>query len=126
MKPGHTFDIEGAAGLRRGGDGSILHQGVQLLAMGGGEAQRITHVSGGASNPQWRRDGKAILFESAYARDTYQRIIGTPTGLVRCVFNGVTATEFDPVALAEDATDVAYVGEFRHIKGADILIDVND
>ncbi|HVV43253.1 MAG TPA: glycosyltransferase family 4 protein [Nitrobacter sp.] len=64
-----------------------------------------------------------FLFESAFARDTYQRIVGTPAGLVRCVFNGVTADEFDPVTLAPDATDVAYVGEFRHIKGADLLID---
>src|ERR1700722_2555785 len=65
-----------------------------------------------------------FLFESAFARDTYQRTIGTPTrGLVRCVFNGVTANEFDPVALAPDATDLAYVGEFRNIKGADLLID---
>ena len=39
-----------------------------------------------------------FLFESAFARDTYQRTIGTPKGLVRCVFNGVTADEFDPVA----------------------------
>jgi glycosyltransferase involved in cell wall biosynthesis len=64
-----------------------------------------------------------FLFESAFARDTYQRTIGTPKGLVRCVFNGVTANEFDPVVKAEDATDVVYVGEFRHIKGADLLID---
>jgi glycosyltransferase involved in cell wall biosynthesis len=64
-----------------------------------------------------------FLFESAFARDTYQRIIGTPGGLVRCVFNGVTASEFDPVTLADDATDIVYVGEFRHIKGADLLID---
>jgi glycosyltransferase involved in cell wall biosynthesis len=65
-----------------------------------------------------------FLFESAFARDTYQRTVGTPTaGLVRCVFNGVTADEFDPVVKADDATDIVYVGEFRHIKGADILID---
>ena len=65
-----------------------------------------------------------FLFESAFARDTYQRTIGIPaTGLVRCVFNGVTAEEFDAVTLAPDTTDVAYVGEFRHIKGADLLID---
>jgi glycosyltransferase involved in cell wall biosynthesis len=65
-----------------------------------------------------------FLFESAFARDTYQRTIGTPkAGLVRCVFNGVTAAEFDPVTLATDATDVVYVGEFRHIKGADLLIE---
>ena len=64
-----------------------------------------------------------FLFESAFARDTYQRTIGTPKGLVRCVFNGVTADEFDPVAKAAEATDIVYVGEFRHIKGTDLLID---
>jgi glycosyltransferase involved in cell wall biosynthesis len=64
-----------------------------------------------------------FLFESEFARNTYQRTIGTPTGLVRCVFNGVTADEFDPIVTADDATDVVYVGEFRHIKGADLLID---
>lgn len=64
-----------------------------------------------------------FLFESAFARDTYQRIVGTPKGVVHCVFNGVTAEEFEPVVIADDATDLAYVGEFRHIKGADLLID---
>ena len=64
-----------------------------------------------------------FLFESAFARDRYQRMIGKPSGLVRCVFNGVTASEFDSITVAEDATDIVYVGEFRHIKGADLLID---
>jgi glycosyltransferase involved in cell wall biosynthesis len=64
-----------------------------------------------------------FLFESAFARDTYQRIIGKPKSVVRCVFNGVTADEFDPIRKADDATDLAYVGEFRRIKGADLLID---
>lgn len=63
-----------------------------------------------------------FLFESAFARDTYERVIGKPAGLVRCVFNGVAASEFDPVTVAEDATDLVYVGEFRAIKGADLLI----
>ncbi len=64
-----------------------------------------------------------FLFESAFARNTYQRTIGLPSGLARCVFNGVTADEFDPVVRAADATDIVYVGEFKHIKGADLLID---
>jgi glycosyltransferase involved in cell wall biosynthesis len=64
-----------------------------------------------------------FLFESAFARDTYQRVIGKPTGPVHCVFNGVTAAEFDPVTPADDATDLVYVGEFRRIKGADLLIE---
>jgi glycosyltransferase involved in cell wall biosynthesis len=64
-----------------------------------------------------------FLFESAFARNTYQRIVGTPKGAVHCVFNGVTPEEFEPVVIADDATDLAYVGEFRHIKGADLLVD---
>jgi glycosyltransferase involved in cell wall biosynthesis len=64
-----------------------------------------------------------FLFESIFARDTYQRTIGKPSGLVRCVFNGVTSGEFDPVVKSDDATDLAYVGEFRNIKGADLLVD---
>jgi glycosyltransferase involved in cell wall biosynthesis len=35
----------------------------------------------------------------------------------------VTAAEFDPITKAQDATDIVYVGEFRHIKGADLLVD---
>lgn len=64
-----------------------------------------------------------FLFESAFARDTYLRVVGTPNGLVRCVFNGVAESEFAPVATAPDATDLVYVGEFRIIKGADLLIE---
>jgi glycosyltransferase involved in cell wall biosynthesis len=64
-----------------------------------------------------------FLFESAFARDTYQRGIGMPAGLVRCVFNGVTTAEFESVVTADDATDIIYVGEFRHIKGADLLVE---
>ncbi|MET4390118.1 glycosyltransferase involved in cell wall biosynthesis [Bradyrhizobium sp. F1.4.3] len=64
-----------------------------------------------------------FLFESAFARDTYQRIVGTPKGVVHCVFNGVTPEEFEPVVIADDATDLTYVGEFRHIKGADLLVE---
>ena len=64
-----------------------------------------------------------FLFESLFARNTYQRVIGTPSGLVKCVFNGVTADEFEPVVPDDDATDICYVGEFRHIKGADLLVD---
>ena len=64
-----------------------------------------------------------FLFESAFARNTYVQKVGTPDSLVRCVFNGVNAGEFEQVSVANDATDLVYVGEFRHIKGADLLID---
>ena len=64
-----------------------------------------------------------FLFESGFARGTYERMIGRPRGVVRCVFNGVTSSEFDPITVANEATDIVYVGEFRHIKGADLLIE---
>jgi dipeptidyl aminopeptidase/acylaminoacyl peptidase len=38
---------------------------VYILSLAqGGEARRLTSISTGASNPKWRPDGKAILFES--------------------------------------------------------------
>jgi len=36
----------------------------------GGEARRLTSLSTGATNPKWRPDGKAILFESLVYPDT--------------------------------------------------------
>src|SRR4029077_4952124 len=36
-----------------------------LDLVAGGEARRLTDASTGASNPKWRNDGKAILFESS-------------------------------------------------------------
>ncbi len=64
-----------------------------------------------------------FLFESGFARDTYLRVVGAPRGLVRRVFNGVAESEFTPVATAPEATDLVYVGEFRAIKGTDLLIE---
>jgi glycosyltransferase involved in cell wall biosynthesis len=64
-----------------------------------------------------------FLFESAFARDTYYALVGQPQGEVHVVHNGVTAAEFAPVTPVPDVTDLVYVGEFRRIKGPDVLID---
>ena len=69
------------------------------------------------------RRTELFLFESAFARDTYRAIVGAPRGIVRVVPNGITAAEMAPIEPAPDAADIAYVGEFRRIKGTDILID---
>ncbi len=45
-------------------DGDTADQVYVLDLSHGGEAQRITHLSTGAFDPQWRPDGMAILFES--------------------------------------------------------------
>jgi dipeptidyl aminopeptidase/acylaminoacyl peptidase len=40
------------------------HPQIYVLPLQGGEPVRITKVTNGASDPQWRPDGKAILFQS--------------------------------------------------------------
>ena len=64
-----------------------------------------------------------ILFESAYARDVFHARIGAPAALVRVIHNGVTAAEFAPLAPDADARDLVFVGELRHLKGVDVLIE---
>jgi glycosyltransferase involved in cell wall biosynthesis len=64
-----------------------------------------------------------FLFESEFARNTYQGIVGTPRGTVRVVPNGISADEMAPVTPALGAADIVNVGEFRRIKGTDVLID---
>ena len=50
-------------------------------------------------------------------------MVGAPRGIVRVVPNGISAAEMAPVAPDPDAADIVSVGEFRHIKGTDVLID---
>jgi glycosyltransferase involved in cell wall biosynthesis len=64
-----------------------------------------------------------FLFESAYGRDAFTAKIGTPRALVRVVHNGVTQAEFADIAPQPDATDVVFIGELRHLKGVDVLLD---
>ncbi len=67
--------------------------------------------------------GDLFLFESAYSAEVFRRKIGKPRGLVRVVHNGVSRKEFAPIVPASDATDLVFMGEFRPVKGIDILID---
>ena len=67
--------------------------------------------------------GDLFLFESAYSAEMFRRKIGTPNGLVRIVHNGVTRAELEPVTPALDATDLVFMGELRHLKGVDVLIE---
>jgi len=63
------------------------------------------------------------LFESAYSGEIFRNKIGMPNGIVRVIHNGVSRNEFEPVTTAADATDLVFMGEFRAVKGIDILID---
>ena len=67
--------------------------------------------------------GDLYLFESQYSYDMFRRKIGTPRGIARVVYNGVSSAEFEPVGVAGDATDIIFLGELRALKGVDVLID---
>jgi glycosyltransferase involved in cell wall biosynthesis len=67
--------------------------------------------------------GDLYLFESAFSSDMFRTKIGTPRGLTCIVHNGVSSTEFEPVAASPDATDLVFIGELRTLKGVDVLID---
>jgi glycosyltransferase involved in cell wall biosynthesis len=64
-----------------------------------------------------------LLFESAFARDTYRAFVGAPPAIVRVVHNGVADDDFQEIAPARDATDIVFIGELRRLKGADVVID---
>lgn len=63
------------------------------------------------------------LFESAYAKTTFEQKIGKPSGLIEVVHNGVRPAEFEPVAAETDPADLLFVGELRKLKGVDVLIE---
>lgn len=67
--------------------------------------------------------GDLFLFESAYSEQIFRQKIGNPHGLVRVVHNGVSRAEFAPIAAAQDATDLVFMGELRPVKGVDVLIE---
>jgi len=69
------------------------------------------------------RRGELFLFESAYSAEVFRRKIGTPHGLVRVVHYGVSEKDFAPVKVQGHATDLVFLGDFRPVKGIDVLID---
>ena len=64
-----------------------------------------------------------LLFVSDYERRTYRRKVGEPPIPNVLVYNGLRATEFEPVPAAVDAADLLYIGMMRDLKGPDLFID---
>lgn len=76
-----------------------------------------------ASERLLMRRGDLFLFESEFSAEAFRRKIGVPGGLIRVARNGVSRREFEAVVARPDATDLVFLGELRHIKGIDVLID---
>ena len=64
-----------------------------------------------------------LIFESRYAADTFAAKVGTPTCPARVIHNGVLRDELQPVQLVSDPVDFIFVGELRHLKGVDVLLE---
>jgi glycosyltransferase involved in cell wall biosynthesis len=64
-----------------------------------------------------------VLFVSDYERRTFVRKVGEPRSASSLVYNGLKASEFEPVQTANDAADLLYIGMMRDLKGPDIFID---
>jgi glycosyltransferase involved in cell wall biosynthesis len=67
--------------------------------------------------------GDLYIFDSAYSAGVFRERVGSPTALARVTHNGVSPTEFEPVQLAGNASDLLFIGELRMLKGVDVLID---
>lgn len=65
----------------------------------------------------------AAIFESAFARQSFHRLIGVPRCPDPVIHNGLRAAEFEPITPAADAKDFVFIGEFRALKGIHILLE---
>lgn len=64
-----------------------------------------------------------LLFVSDYERRTYRQKVGEPPIPNSLVYNGLRASEFEPVAPEPDAADFLYIGMMRDLKGPDLFLD---
>ena len=68
------------------------------------------------------RRSSALIFESAYARDTFISKAGKPACPLAVVHNGLAKDEFVPIAPAPREFDLLFVGELRVLKGVSVLL----
>ena len=92
--------------------GSLHYDPASLKGMAFMAAER--HLMG-------QTDG--LIFESQYAADTFSAKVGKPACPFRVIHNGVLRDELQPVQLVADAADFVFVGELRHLKGVDVLLE---
>jgi glycosyltransferase involved in cell wall biosynthesis len=92
--------------------GGSLHFGPDSLA---GRVVSLTERALGRAT-----DG--LIFESAYARDVYRCNIGNRRVPQRVIANGLQQQDFVAHVASTDAAPFVFVGELRHLKGVDVLL----
>ena len=119
-----------------GSKGGVYARGTAFLP-GLGEPIRAYTPHGGAFNYQpgslqhrvfmqvekaLERKTDIYLFESAYVEGRFHAYVGETDKLKRVVLNGISPSEFAPVATTVNPAKFLYVGELRAAKGIDTLI----
>ncbi len=64
----------------------------------------------------------AMIFVCAFEREAYAQKVGLGGTPSTVIHNGLSLDDFKTRHLADDATDLLFVGEMRSIKGVDILL----
>ena len=64
-----------------------------------------------------------LIFESAYSEQLYRTNIGPLPCDMRIIPNGLKPDEFYDHAVDSDAADFVFIGELRHLKGVDLLLE---
>lgn len=69
------------------------------------------------------RMSDGVIFESDYARRAYARLVGEGRPPRRVIPNGLGPEDFTERAPAPDAASFLFIGELRHLKGVDLLLE---
>ncbi|GJM01261.1 MAG: transferase [Methyloligella sp.] len=64
-----------------------------------------------------------LIFESAYSSNIYHDVVGRGFCRTKVIPNGLKADEFISVPLHPDAAEFLFIGELRHLKGVDLLLE---
>jgi glycosyltransferase involved in cell wall biosynthesis len=65
----------------------------------------------------------AIVFESAFAKRSFEAMIARPSCPAPVIHNGLATEEFEPIEPGPDAHDFVFIGEFRAVKGIEYLLE---
>jgi glycosyltransferase involved in cell wall biosynthesis len=67
--------------------------------------------------------GSGFIFVCHFEKTLFSKKIGLAGRPSAIVHNGLWPEEFTPAVLNKDATDLLFVGELRHLKGIDVLLN---
>jgi glycosyltransferase involved in cell wall biosynthesis len=63
-----------------------------------------------------------LIFESAFSNRVFAANVGADMCPTAVIHNGLLPSEFSAHTPADDATDIVFIGELRHLKGVDVLL----